>query len=386
MKIKFAFILFILSLSSCLMKDKNKLPVIDITTIEKTSKSLSCGDIFNEVKYIPLETTKECLLAGNSLIEQISENYVLIKSDNNLLLFRDNGNFVTKIGARGEGPNEYLAISDAFINEKLRSVSIFDDVKKKIFMYSLAGEFINSVSIKVPNTKLYNIKPISTGGYITFQHISEALKIGDKYKLFTVYSDDWKELFSYYSFDKLPANYKPNFLNYGEVRNSQNGLEIFVPFNDTIFISDFSKKEFTPKYIIRQGRKKLPRTIAENFDEYTKLKYRYFINVISHMSRNYLFVKFENGEESLCLMIFNMSNGEFIHSQSLSYQKLSQEVTVGLSNLKDPKINFWPSYFNKDGAYSILDAQTFKNNSLSVLAKTIKDADNPILIFGVYPK
>jgi hypothetical protein len=87
-------------------------PVIDIVEgIEDEGTKMLLSEVAEDITFIPLETTDECLIG---FIESIhfSKNYnyiVIIGSEpNQILLFDKTGKFIRKIGSKGQGPGEYL--------------------------------------------------------------------------------------------------------------------------------------------------------------------------------------------------------------------------------------------------------------------------------------
>jgi hypothetical protein len=84
--------------------------VIDISaSINNEGATMLLSEIVDDITFIPLETTDECLI-GRIRSIYFSNNYlVIIDADpNQILLFDTTGKFVRTIGNKGQGPGEYI--------------------------------------------------------------------------------------------------------------------------------------------------------------------------------------------------------------------------------------------------------------------------------------
>ena len=92
-----------------------------------------------KAEIIHLDNRDEALVSDSRLL--ISDNYILIwnKKQNPFKLFDRKGNFLTTIGAYGQGPNEYLNVYDANIDEKNDRIYILPWQSAQILVYDLKG-------------------------------------------------------------------------------------------------------------------------------------------------------------------------------------------------------------------------------------------------------
>lgn len=112
--------------------------------------------------FIPLETTEKCLIGSISDI-QIKNNYIYIlegKESEDLFVFNLEGKFITTVGKKGSGPEEYIKISDfdidvdnnlLIISDKHRERILFYDLSSYTFMHSINTDFYYSKFIHLPN-------------------------------------------------------------------------------------------------------------------------------------------------------------------------------------------------------------------------------------------
>ena len=118
--------------------------VVDVTKSYSTRKALILQD-FMDVEYIALETNDEFLHQGNVL--DIGEKYILVKnqvSDGDIFIYDRYGKALRKINRKGDGSEEYNNFRYAVLDEISEEIFITDNMKKKIFIYDLYGNFKRS--------------------------------------------------------------------------------------------------------------------------------------------------------------------------------------------------------------------------------------------------
>jgi hypothetical protein len=104
---------------------------------------------FMDVEYIPLETTDDFLTQG--VVMAVSTEIILVKNrfnDGDLFVFdRKNGKGLRKINRRGQGPEEYLSISEIVLDEDNNEMFVIDNGGRKILVYDLYGNFKRSFNV-----------------------------------------------------------------------------------------------------------------------------------------------------------------------------------------------------------------------------------------------
>ncbi len=149
MKYTYIVIIFFLLLSSCstekIIKDSANCIIIN-ASIDKEDK-FPFNKYSIDVKLIPLETSKECLIGAiQSIIYKNDRFYVKSIGDNKILKFNINGRYIGKLDLVGRGPGEYLRISD-FIVDSENNIFILDmfEIKK----YNDQFQFVESIKINL---------------------------------------------------------------------------------------------------------------------------------------------------------------------------------------------------------------------------------------------
>ena len=107
-------------------------------------------NLANYVKNIEVVQLKGAIkLIGIDKVVFYNDSYfVLDKKTSSLLVYDINGNFMRKIGERGNGPGEYKKIKDFQIDKKRQQVLILSELNKTLYKYSLEGEFKNRILLK----------------------------------------------------------------------------------------------------------------------------------------------------------------------------------------------------------------------------------------------
>jgi len=122
-----------------------KLPSLKATL--NNAQTLRLSDCFEEVSYIPLETSDDFLLGyiGKMLIEG---NTIYFLSGKSIYSFDLNsGKGKMNLSKLGNGPGEYKSLFDFVIDKNTRHIELLDNNGKKIFVYDLNGNFQKSLSL-----------------------------------------------------------------------------------------------------------------------------------------------------------------------------------------------------------------------------------------------
>jgi hypothetical protein len=128
----------------------------DMQTIKfKQVDNVPPSDVFETV-FIKLETNEKCLIDKTiRQIESASDKLFVLSggAENSLLVYELSGKFVTQIGARGNGPGEYIVPISFSIDRQKNLVSIIDLAQKKILRYDLNNyTLISEKIIKMDNS------------------------------------------------------------------------------------------------------------------------------------------------------------------------------------------------------------------------------------------
>ena len=113
-------------------------------------ETIFLSDFFSKVTLIPLETNENSLIGHFSGIQIYNELFFVLDKNvaKGVFIFDKEGNFIRKIGNVGQGPEEYIAISDFTIDKINNRLLTIDPESKKIHFYSIEnGNHIKSIRL-----------------------------------------------------------------------------------------------------------------------------------------------------------------------------------------------------------------------------------------------
>lgn len=145
----FLYVLSLLLLSACMgdgrqevvknmpMFAPNDVKVIDIDKAKPVDR-LFFSSLFDAPDVVVLETKDECLLQNIRSIELYRNNiYLLDERTNGLYVFDMHGNYRHRIGQAGNGPGEYIEISDFSIDRERGVICLWDRALHAVHIYDL---------------------------------------------------------------------------------------------------------------------------------------------------------------------------------------------------------------------------------------------------------
>lgn len=136
--------------------------VIDLTQIKFDGDRHA-----KDIKFIPLETNENCLIANVSKV--LIKNDTLIVCDNKfnqIHSFDINGKHLNSFGSIGRGPGEYLSAEDISFNLDSTSLIVLSNNSKKILEYTLEGKHTQDLTMDIFGSKIAIAKDGNTIIYI----------------------------------------------------------------------------------------------------------------------------------------------------------------------------------------------------------------------------
>lgn len=116
------------------------------------------SDFASIQKIIPLETNDSCLIMEIKKAVFFDDRFFLLdERSQKVLEFDFNGNFITQIGARGEGPGQYLETHDFSICDQTGNIYISDYYK--FHVYSYGGKHLETVKLNYSGYNMSVIDP-----------------------------------------------------------------------------------------------------------------------------------------------------------------------------------------------------------------------------------
>lgn len=136
-----------LFLFSCTNTHTDKMGHIEFGNIKASpeKEKIIMEDLKVSIKPIRLETNDDCLLGNITQLADI--DFLWIVADRQVYKFDKDGNFIEKIGQKGQGPTEYIAPQKIQIDAKKKNVYVMDYFGRKVVTYDYDGNFLKSLPL-----------------------------------------------------------------------------------------------------------------------------------------------------------------------------------------------------------------------------------------------
>ena len=118
-----------------------------ITDMETDNGMLS--DFADEIKMIPLEFSDDCILGQIDKVVMSDSCIFIMENENQkgIYVFDHIGKYLYRIGSHGQGPEEFVELSDFSLNEEERLIYLYDNARKKILVFSYEGGYIKDIQM-----------------------------------------------------------------------------------------------------------------------------------------------------------------------------------------------------------------------------------------------
>jgi len=250
------FIFVMLIFCSCHREKQAESAIGDYVTVPAqnikldNNSQLSLSNFVDKIDIIPLEFTDSCILKEIRKIVIRDDNIFIIEPDypETVYRFDIHGNFLNRIGIRGQGPKEQLELMDFSINEEKQIVYLLDNAKQMIYCYNFDGQFIERINI---NQYAFRLEYQNNFFYL---YMDQPLIGNDLYKL--IIRNMKGEIENKF----FPSKKYPTNLSNQIFAKIKDDLIFYQPMNDTIYslngvslnhayYFDFGSLKFTPQEI-----------------------------------------------------------------------------------------------------------------------------------------
>ena len=346
------------------------------------SKQISFTDWFDSIQIVPLETNDKSLIG---VIDKVIFNgdliYLFDKQFQNVLIFNNSGKFIKSTShLRGQGPNEYISITDIDIDEK-GNLLILDPFSYKIRGYNAYLEPSSERDIPKDLLPIGEFKPISNDICFFYNH-----------------NDNDDELFSVFSIKENKVLKKVcSIVNGGDAKKlivtrmntyfyEINDIICFIPRfpHNQIYYYDPVKIDFFPRmeYKIKQNEFSSNKLRKNQDDSYyrfilesdnfafvldIKETNKYFFASIMYRNKIYfnkhnketgenqvIYLPFLEGEKlNFKILIKDYAFYQFVNASEISYiiknsKYLSEKYRHILENISEDDNPYIVKYFMKD--------------------------------------
>lgn len=363
-------------------QSENPLVSYDLKDLPKITK-VKLSDLgFDDIEYIPLETTE------NSLISNITEikpgiDFFIVQHFTSILKFKKDGSFVTKIGTVGRGPNEFTVVHDLDIDKKTNKIYLVSAWQRRFFVYSESGKFIRTFQSPLNSSSF----KITDDGILCYS-INSFSNIETSYNLIDTAGRIIKEFQNKYLWHLSQKNAYV-FIHENLFYRSKGSLYKKEVYSDTVY--QFAKMSFKPHLVIELGERQITPKDRSNYSP-DQIMDRFIDPVNLFEVGDYIYYE---------IMVNYNGHGEtlsFIGSNKNNFQALVDPYN-GILNDLDGGPNIWPKTIKDDNTIiswidaiklkNLVASEAFKNSTpkypekkqeLVTLANSLNETDNPVLI------
>lgn len=326
-------------LFSCSNSRKGKGINKESTTLQWNYSQEDISSLFDRVEYIPLEAHPDGLFKkADKLIVHNNKYYIFdYFGQNQVNVFDKKGDFLYKIGKRGQGPGEYIGIRNFTIKGEL--VYLIDDMVNKLKIYNADdGSFVEE---KILPFYAHDLSIADNGDYLFAQQrikeLHDELPEFQRYNVF-ITSPDLKIKYNLFPFHEEDCGIRSQLYYFTE---NEDHIIFHTMVADSIIL--FDRKSPSNVYATRYidfGSKKVPRKY-ENDDEALK-NYTYLYGT-PNISSKYMIGNYYRTKD------YGMNPYIYMGDKEIAFVK----------NSISPEYFFYPLFSEKDTVYSLYDHAYF---------------------------
>ena len=369
---------------SCSKQSTSELKIINV--LESAEREISISEIADDIAYIPL--SDDSLLSYIMKVVYSDGEYFVEDNKSTFLRFDEDGNFVNKIGNKGNGPGEYNYVSDFVIHPDTREIFIIGGKKDHIMVYSPNGQFIRSFELAKQNPMAIGISNMNVLVYYFSGAEHDTINI----QLMDVNGTVLNNCPNKYEFERGRAI----LMHYGEclMYKFAQKLHFKEIFSDTIFYLD--GQEIIPETILNSGdkrytpeiRSKIINELSSNPGGSSESMRSVLTQNNLFETQNFLFYTYHHDGEGRFL-VYNKLTGEQneINSEQGIVNDLDGGPNIQLKkNINDNILISWIDAFELK---MHVESAEFNNSTpiypekkkeLERLANSLNENDNPVLM------
>ena len=167
---------------------------IDVyTATQNKAEVLNVSQIAEDIEFLPLETTDECLLGNGMRNLVVTQNDIIIYDGEEVCYrFGRNGKFKNRIGRKGNGPGEYVKSLYIVVDTLNQWVYMGDYNQKKFVKYDYEGKYLADLKTDGVGLLNYLYKPMQL---VMVDNFYQYAKKGKRFSL-NLYDEKNKKVIS----------------------------------------------------------------------------------------------------------------------------------------------------------------------------------------------
>ncbi|TKG94503.1 6-bladed beta-propeller [Puteibacter caeruleilacunae] len=257
--------LIVLMFVGCTSGKNNDGGIIEINDSNvQTVESIDLTEMFDtDCSYMALETHEGCLIGDIEDMQFHDDKLFILSSvsgDNEVLVFDAKGHFINKIGVRGRGPEEYVAISAFGVNPYGKYVVLVDPLKEKIHKYDYSGKYLESLKPKGNCAFLQRIRFISEDRMRCVYQINNSSDVS--------IAECNEDFGNYMVLSKTDFIFHGGYI-FSESPITQNGSHLITPLSNIIY--QYNSNRLDSVYCVTLNNNYQPNQKYDKGSDYSKL-------------------------------------------------------------------------------------------------------------------
>lgn len=382
MQKNFFFLLMMALFYSCNISSDTNKDVIRID-MQQNAGEQAIENRIKAIRIVPLETNEESLISQIRKIKQMdSQWYVLEYNDSPIKRFDSDGRFLNTIGQKGQGPGEFVQISDFAVSRNANDISIFAwNGNKKCIRMDSNNRLLSETDMLFPFTECYRMSDSDyllhlNNGVVADQKTHYLYRINDNYEIKEAYFPK-----------KAPHDIMYSFEQTYFATGSNNDILYLREYNDTVYSINPSGG-IAAKYHLDFGKVWYSERFLSDFHE------RNFMEIHQELNRRGYpkFIAYSENPDYLCVKYTRQQNKEDVDYITLysKKKKKADNFQIGkssfaalFSNLQAYNAPYFTSFISAsdflDMASSLSEENPFYKEIKSLAGK-INEGDNPLLV------
>ncbi len=351
--------------------------------VHNTNTISNLSNIFEPLKSITLETNASSLIQNVDKIEFYKNNIYILDSygAKGILVFSEDGKFKYQIRHQGRGPGEYMELYDFNIeNDKIRILDY-----KKVLIYSLEGEFKQSISLD-----------FVAGKHTSLSKNYDAYYGGAKEDRIIVANKTGEKMFSYFYYspmNRLGTNFQIQKLDTTALFN--------ISLCDTIF--KVTPEAVSPYCFIDFGKAKYTRELYEKLPQEGKMSTydiiyesdKYAAKVFFSETRNFSLLSFIYRKQPLFCIASNKTNEKIMFNYidcnddiwysntiALPIKTMHDNQVVFIQNFPPNLISSYKNLQQKSQSGDLTDKEAEGLTLLNKICNNITESSNPVILIA----
>jgi len=357
---KTIIILIICTVASCADYSSSIFITVKLKEQIGHAVEIKASDLINNIHYVPLETSKESLVGEIIKIIPTNNHFFISDDFNTLSVWTKEGKYINHIGRRGQGPGEYITLSDFDISTDNEIVYILDESKSQIHLYSFKNDYVKSIKI---NKLISNIMKTPFGIICYQDPLVMINKYGEQIPTLVLLNDNGEEIGILHQ-RNVSTKFMPPFTHPAILKKHNNSFYYYPPFQDTIY--SIQADTITPEFVIDKGKYSISISEIESLEQMRRAYQTGIVVQNFEINSHYLILHCQRNNE-LELYIYDILKGQLIN---ISGEDFSSTIVNDI----DHSFNIFPICLFNNQIIEIKNAHEIDN-----VPTDIQPDDNPIL-------